>query len=72
MKNLTENVCLFSVVVLLLASCSNQQMYDSIQKNNEIRCFELPVPQQEECLEKVRSVGYEEYELERKKASDDY
>ncbi len=52
------------VVLLGLAACSQQQVYDAVQQNRQFECQKLPGTQYEECMERY-SEPYEEYERER-------
>ena len=55
---------------LILAGCSNQEMYEGLQRRNVSDCYRLPVAQQQDCLDRAREVSYEEYEREIKKAAE--
>lgn len=68
MRSIMIRIILPTLTFTMLVSCSNKQMYDSLQKRNEARCYELPVAKQQECLQQARSVEYEEYERELKKS----
>ena len=48
----------------VLAACSNQQLYNGIQKNRQLECQKLPGSQYDECMKEV-SEPYEEYEHDR-------
>ena len=52
------------VCVLVLAACSNRQVYDAIQKNRQLECQKLPGSRYEECMEQV-SEPYDEYRRDR-------
>jgi hypothetical protein len=52
------------VVLLGLAACSQQQVYDAVQQNRQLECQKLPDSQYEECM-KQYSEPYKEYERER-------
>jgi type III secretory pathway component EscR len=56
----------FSLIVcLFLVSCSNQQVYESIQANAKNKCTEEPNPSlQKKCEEKL--IPYKDYEKSRK------
>lgn len=47
-----------------LAACSNQQLYNNIQKNRQLECQKLPGRQYDECMKQV-SEPYEAYERDR-------
>lgn len=55
---------LFSIIALLLISCSNKQIYNSIQENRRTECGKLLLNQYKECMRNY-STTYEEYERER-------
>ena len=57
------------LAVLSLSACSNQQLYDTVQHNNEIECSKLPQAQYEECMAEIDQ-PYDEYERERQVLSD--
>ncbi len=59
---------LFIVTVFMLGGCSNQLIYEEIQRKNQFDCYSLPVSQQDDCIESSHSMSYEEYERERQKA----
>ncbi|GAB5414200.1 MAG: hypothetical protein Cons2KO_18030 [Congregibacter sp.] len=48
---------------LSLWGCSNEQIYDTIQHNNELECSKLPQGQYEDCMAQIDQ-PYEEYERE--------
>lgn len=56
------NVKLFSLLITstLLASCSNQQVYNAIQVNQQSKCQKLPPSQYDDCI-KQQSEPYETY-----------
>lgn len=51
-------------VVVLIAACSNKQVYTAIQQNQRFECSKLPQAQSEECLRQFES-SYEQYEEDR-------
>lgn len=53
------------VVSLLLASCSNRQMYYSVQQNRQFECQKLPLSQYDECMDELDE-SYDAYEKKRK------
>ena len=55
--------------VSLVSACSNQQLYDTVQHNNEIECSKLPQAQYEECMAEIDQ-PYDEYERERQELSE--
>ncbi|MCP5123517.1 MAG: hypothetical protein H6984_13770 [Pseudomonadales bacterium] len=50
--------------VLALAACSQRQVYDTIQNNQQLECQKLPGTQYEECMKQV-SEPYDDYKRER-------
>ncbi len=60
-----------SLIFLTLSGCSNQQIYDGIQRGNQFDCYKLPLAQQDDCIEDTRSISYEEYKRERDKTLTD-
>jgi hypothetical protein len=61
-------VWLLLAIPLVIAACSKQQVYQSLQYRNEAECYSLPVAQQQDCLEQVKGPDYEEYQQELEKA----
>lgn len=57
-------MCL-GILLVLLAACSEKQIYKGFQERNRVDCMALPLPQQEQCLEEIRSPRYEDYMRER-------
>ena len=54
-----------------MSGCTNKQIYDATQpKYNEAECMKLPKSQYDECIRR-EAQSYEDYEKERKDASDD-
>lgn len=51
-------------VALLVGACSDRQVYDALQKRNEMDCYLLEVSKQQDCLEKARELGYNAYQRE--------
>ncbi|MCV6639076.1 hypothetical protein [Candidatus Albibeggiatoa sp. nov. NOAA] len=60
MKRLFTIVCLSFIV----ASCSNQSVYESVKANRINECRKLPQAAYEECMARY-SQSYDEYEAER-------
>lgn len=58
----------FGIFVLAasLCSCTNQQLYDSVQNNNVLECNKLQMAQREDCLKRI-APSYDKYEAERQK-----
>lgn len=51
------------LLVLLCVACSNQEIYNTVQHNNELECSKLPQSQFEKCMAEVDQ-SYENYERE--------
>lgn len=68
MRFILIRIVLPTLTFTLLASCSNKQMYDSLQKRNEAECYKLPVAKQQECLQQARSISYKDYQRELEKS----
>ncbi len=51
----------FVLLAGLVCGCSNQQIYETIQKNRQQECQLLPPPQDEECLAAYEE-SYESYQ----------
>ena len=47
--------------IVLLAGCSNAQLYDMVQSHQEMRCLDLPAAAIQDCLVTAR-LPYEDYE----------
>ena len=62
-------VLALAAAVSLVSACSNQQLYDTVQHNNEIECSKLPQAQYEECMAEIDQ-PYDEYERERQELSE--
>lgn len=55
---------LTGLLVLILAGCSNKQVYEGLKQSNRNDCLQLPPNQQQACLDKVNQ-SYEAYQRER-------
>ncbi|MAT94224.1 MAG: hypothetical protein CME59_16705 [Halioglobus sp.] len=58
--NARPHFTLLPACLLVLAGCTNQQLYSAIQDNRRQECAKLPQPQYEECLRDY-DTSYEEY-----------
>lgn len=58
----------FSVLVLMLSlcSCTNKQVYNSLQSGNQLECDKLQTVQRQECINRLGPT-YDKYKDERKK-----
>lgn len=54
------------VLAVGLCSCTNKQVYDSVQNSNKLECDKLQTVQREECLKRL-APEYDKYEAEREK-----
>lgn len=57
-------VVLFGVLLSLVSACSNKDLYDNIQANNQFACNNVAPSQYDECMQRS-SMSYEEYEAKR-------
>ena len=58
------------LAIFILASCTNRDVYDSLQANNRNECMKLPQSQYDDCMADANK-SYAEYEQERKEAIGD-
>lgn len=61
--------CALPLVTCQMA-CTNQQLYDTIQQNNELECSKLPQGQYEECMSRINQ-PYDEYERQLEESAQD-
>lgn len=52
---------------LVLSACTNQQLYEAGQHNQQLKCQELPQNQYEECMARA-SESYQDYSQKRREA----
>lgn len=57
-------VAVLGVTLVLLGGCSNKDLYENIQANNQFACNNVAVSQYDECMDRS-SMSYEEYEAKR-------
>ena len=57
-------LAMLGVVMVLVTGCSNKDLYDNIQANNQFACNNVAPSQYDECMERS-SMSYEEYEAKR-------
>ncbi len=62
-------IALLPVIVLSVAGCSNEQIYNAIQDSQKIDCQKYPDTRYENCMNEL-SAPYEEYEKERQETKD--
>jgi len=55
---------LLMLLLILIAGCSNRQIYDAIQANQKNECLKIPSPEYEKCMERINK-PYDKYEEER-------
>ena len=53
-------------LILSLCSCTNKQVYNSLQSGNQLECDKLQTVQRQECINRLGPT-YDKYEDERKK-----
>lgn len=56
------------IMLVLLASCSNRQIYNTIQENRRQECQKLPSSQAEECTERY-SMPFDTYQQRQEEAN---
>jgi len=54
----------FIIAAIFLASCTNRQIYESIQGSERLDCQKLPQGQYEKCM-KDHDQSYDSYEKDR-------
>jgi hypothetical protein len=59
-----------ALLLPMFAACANQQLYNGIQKNQQLECQKLPGSQYDECMKEV-SEPYESYERDREELMKD-
>ena len=52
------------VLALLLAACTHEQVYNSVQQNQQLECSKLPQVRYEECMKEFDE-SYKDYARER-------
>ncbi len=57
------------LVVMALSACTNQQIYSSIQNDQQLKCQQLPPSQYDECMADA-GISYEQYKKEREEVLD--
>ena len=57
-------VTMLTVVLALVAGCSNKDLYENIQANNQFACENVATSQYDECMNRS-SMSYAEYEAKR-------
>jgi len=57
-------VVLIISAIVLVAACSNKQVYTAIQQNQRFECTKLPQGESERCLRQF-DTSYEQYEKDR-------
>ncbi|WP_323846437.1 hypothetical protein [Microbulbifer magnicolonia] len=56
---------LLAVPLVVLAACSNQQIYDSVQRNRLHNCEKYSGPQYRDCLQQYDQ-SYADYQRQRR------
>lgn len=57
-------VAMVVVALSMAAACSNRQVYEAIQKNQQLECQKFPDAQYEKCMQEL-SEPYDQYQRER-------
>lgn len=52
------------LLTLVLPACTNRQVYEAIQQNQQLECQKLPGDQYDKCMEEL-SESYDTYQRER-------
>ena len=52
------------VLALLLVACTHEQVYNSVQQNQQLECSKLPQVRYEECMKEFDE-SYKDYARER-------
>ena len=55
---------LWLILLASLGGCSNQAVYESIQRSERQECLEEPMPTYEQCMERTNK-SYKTYKKER-------
>ena len=45
-----NKVTIFSITLIVLSSCTNQELYEAVQHNVQLECQKLPQDQLEQCM----------------------
>lgn len=53
------------VLALLATGCTYKAWYEGVQDTRRQECYQLPHGEVQECLDRVNSIGYEQYRRER-------
>ena len=59
-----NKVAIFSITLIVLPSCSNQELYEAVQHNVQLECQKLPQDQFEQCVVDA-SEPYDSYSRKR-------
>jgi hypothetical protein len=57
-------IMLSTMLLLAAQACSNRGFYEGFQASSRLRCMDLPLSQQDDCLERANT-RYQDYERER-------
>ena len=58
------------LAVLALTACTNEQVYNAIQSNQQLECQKLPDSQYEECMQQLAE-PYDSYQRSRDQLLED-
>lgn len=55
---------------ICLVSCTNEQIYNSVQENQKMECQKYPDARYEECMKEL-GTSYRDYEKEKKELEEE-
>lgn len=64
MKTVSLSFTLLACIVTALAACSKRQVYDAVQRNQQLDCQRYPDTRYEECMQQS-DMSYDEYKAAR-------
>jgi len=59
------SIAVLTGLVLLVAACTKEAWYQGVQDSRRQECFRLPQGEVQDCLDRVNSIGYQQYRRER-------
>ena len=63
---MTRTITCFMVLMILGASaCTQRAWYEGAKQSQRNECYKMPLPAREECLQKLDSETYDEYQRQR-------
>ena len=66
--NIYSKTLLYLTTALHLISCTNQQLYNEIQRNEQSRCEKLPPADYDRCIED-HNESYSDYKKKREQVT---